>query len=237
MKTYNNDAQFKTAFVAEVAKHRKADMLVKGSYGKQNGDWHGCAVACSLRSLDILKGNKPKTEYNDHARFEREGLWPEWLARLEDTLFENLPTAGSQKWPERLAKAVPVGVDLTSVKWQFSAFLLKENINRVLSLDISDKLKGMVVDSIRGVLAVHTNAIQTGTRDRSAAESAAESAWSAAESAESAAESAARSAAWSAAWSAAESAAESARSAAHIRYANKLLQLLRAAKSANGEAK
>lgn len=79
----------KKQFVAEVVKHRKMDMLAQGSYGKQNGQWRGCAIACSLRSLDILKGNEPKIEYNDHARFETDGLWPEWLHTSERSCSAN----------------------------------------------------------------------------------------------------------------------------------------------------
>ena len=193
MITYNGDPVFKKQFVAEVVKHRKSDMVLQGTYGQQNGRWRGCAVACSLRSLDILKGRKPKVEYNDHPRFEREGLWPEWLARLEDAIFENLPQEQALLWPEKLAKAVPVGVDIEPVKWKFCAFLLSENIERVLVLDIKAELKEQVVSAIRQVLAIHENAISTGVWNESAAESAAKyAAWSAAESA-------AKSAAWSAA--------------------------------------
>ena len=172
MITYNGDPVFKKQFVAEVVKSRKLDMVLQGTYGQQNGRWRGCAVACSLRSLDILKGRKPKVEYNDHPRFEREGLWPEWLARLEDAIFENLPQEQALLWPEKLAKAVPVGVDIEPVKWKFCAFLLSENIERVLVLDIKAELKEQVVSAIRQVLAIHENAISTGVWNESAARSA-----------------------------------------------------------------
>jgi hypothetical protein len=219
MLTYNSDEQFKKDFTAIVVQHRKDDAVAQGTYGTQNGHWKGCAVACSLRSYDLLKGKKTKVEYNDHSRFEKVGLWPEWLARLEDEIFEHLPPAEAQTWPERVAKAVPVGVNITPVKWKFCAFLMKENIERVLLLDIPDALKGQVVSAIRQVLAVHTSVIQSGEWDAAAAESAESAAWSAAESA---AESAARSAARSAAWSAARSAAES---AAWDKFANHLVEL------------
>ena len=53
---FQNDPQLKKDLLREVAKHRKADMIVQGTYGKENGTWKGCAVACSLRSLAIIKG-------------------------------------------------------------------------------------------------------------------------------------------------------------------------------------
>lgn len=64
--TYSNDKKLKNAFLAEIVKHRKLDMIAQGTYGTQNGHWKGCAVACSLRSLDIVRGRKTATEYGHH---------------------------------------------------------------------------------------------------------------------------------------------------------------------------
>src|SRR3990167_9343549 len=185
MLTYKNDTKLKTAMIKEVGKHRKADQILQGTYGKQNGQWKGCAVACSLRSLAIIQGEELMEDYNQHSRYETGLGIPEWLARLEDTIFEGLPKADAMKWPEQFLEAIPVGVDLEPVKWKFCAYLMKENIDRVLALKISDDLKKEVVDAIRQSLAVNEEAIRTGKWDESAA-------WSAAESA--------RSAAWSAAY-------------------------------------
>jgi hypothetical protein len=234
MEAYLGDKKLKTRFVGEVKKHREADQIIQGTYGQQNGKWKGCAVACSLRSLDIIKGNELETEYSDHERYESELGIPEWLARVEDTIFEGLPQEKALDWPLKFAKAIPVGANLEPVKWQFCAFILNENIERVITLNIADDLKEQVVSAIRQVLSVHETAIKTGKWDESAAWSAAWSARSAAESAESAAWSA-RSAAWSARSAAesaesARSAAESARSAAYEKYADKLIKLLKAAK-------
>ena len=173
LQSYNNDQKLKESFLEEVIKHRKADMILQGTYGKENGKWSGCAVACSLRSLAIIRGDKLKTEYNNHADYEKYLGVPEWLARLEDTIFEGLPREDAIKWPEKFAKAIPVGVNLDPVKWRFCAYILKENIDRVLSLDIPDELKKQVVDAIRQVLAVHETTLKTGLWARSAAWSAA----------------------------------------------------------------
>ena len=196
--SYKGDKKLKKAFVKEIEKHRKADAILQGTYGKENGTWKGCAVACSLRSLAILDGEELKTEYSNHADYETKLGIPEWLARLEDTIFEGLPVGEAKEWPVQFAEAIPVGVNLESVKWEFGAFLMKENIERVLSLDISEELKKQIVDAIRGVLSLHENAIKTGVWDESAAKSA---------------------------WSAAKSAAKS---AVYTRYAKELLQLLQA---------
>jgi len=228
MLSYLNNTKLKRDFVKEIKWHQDQDKTIKGTYQEgTNGDFKGCAVGCSIHSLNRLNGTKFET--SKHKVYETALGIPEWLARLEDDIFEGLPTEEALKWPLRFSKAIPVGVDLEPVKWQFCAYLMKENIDRVLKLDISDELKEQVVSAIRGVLSLHEEAIKTGRWDGpaawSAAESAAESAaWSAAESARSAARSArpaawsaAESAAWSArpaAWSAAEAATESARSSA-----------------------
>ncbi len=201
--SYKGSIKLKKDFVREVGKHRKADMLVQGTYGSENGHWKGCAVACSLRSLAILNKEELVNEYNQHVQYETKLGLPEWLARLEDTIFEGLPKEDAMKWPEQFAKAIPVGVNLEPVKWKITIFILKENIERVLTLKIEDSLKEQVVKAIQGVLKLNEDAIETGTWNEGAAESAwsaAWSAWSASESARSAAWSAesARSAAWSA---------------------------------------
>jgi hypothetical protein len=200
--------------------HQKHDDFLKGTYAKMNGRFRGCAVGCSVQSLNVKRGTI--IEYDDHAALGKAIGIPEWLFRLQDALFEGLPEIESKKFPVKFFKVIPVGKDLEPVKWKFCAFILKENIERVLTLKIDDSLKEKVVSAIQGVLKIHETAIETGTRSaRSAADSAESAARSAARSARSAAWAAAdsaRSAAWSAAesaaWSAADSAARSADSAA-----------------------
>jgi hypothetical protein len=207
--SFNGDENLKKMMLEETVKHRKADAIVQGRYGdSKEENFKGCAVGCAIHSLNARLGKN----YNnsDHSVYEKELGLPEWLARIEDTIFEGLPVSDAKKWPEQFIEAIPVGVNLESVKWKFCAFILKENIERTLSLKISDDLKKQVVDSIRGVLSLHENAIETGVWNESAAESAR-----------------------SAARSAAESAAESARSAAesaYKKYAKELLTLLKNSK-------
>jgi hypothetical protein len=236
--SFKNDPKIKRALVKRMNDHIKADELVQKATGQ---DGKGCTVWCALNNGDLKRGY-------DHTAFPDVLGLPEWLARLQDTLFENLNQEDAKAFSASWVKAIPVGKNLEPVKWKFCVFILKENIERVLLLDIADDLKKQVVDSILGVITLHDDAIKSGNWNESAAESAArsaaESARSAAESAWSAARSAAWSAAWSAAesawsaarsaaesaWSAARSAAESARSAArsaaYKRYADHLIELL-----------
>lgn len=214
--SYKNDPKLKKMLVEETIKHRKADRMIKGTYGKETDDFKGCAVGCAIHTLNQNLGKNYST--SNHSVYETELGIPEWLARLEDTIFEGLPVAESQTWPERFAEAIPVGADLNPVKWKFCAFILKENIERVLTLDISEDLKKQVSDSIRGVLKLHEEATISGIWNELAAESA---------------RSVARSVAWSV-----ELAVESARSArsaelvaelAYVKYSEELLRLLREA--------
>lgn len=237
MLTYNGDNRLKADLVAEIRLHQDADQIMQGTYGRGEGrEWRGCAVGCAIHSLNIIRG----TDFlvSDHEALERYGLWPEWLARVQDAIFEGLSSDKAVKWPLRFAEAVPVGVDLDTVKWQFCAFLMQDNLDRVLALDLPGDLKKQVCDAIRSVLQLYKDALQTGVWDESAARSAARSAESAARSARSAA-------LWSAVWFAAESIVWSARSAArsvaestawsaaqpaaYEKYADKLIVLLAAA--------
>jgi hypothetical protein len=194
--SFKNDPKIKTALVKRMDHHIELDNLVQGATG-DNGK--GCTVWCALNNGELKRGY-------DHSAFPDVLGLPEWLARLQDAIFEGLTEEDAKWFSSQWVKAIPVGKDLTGVKWKFCAFVLKENIERVLLLDIAEELKKQVVDAIQTCAGLHDTAASTGIFDESAAESAA---WSAARSAESAAESAA----WSAARSA-ESAARSAESAA-----------------------
>ena len=192
--SYHNDKFLKSKIVKEMKLHQEQDRFIKGSYSHINGGFHGCAVGCAIDSMNIqLKKNYA---YDNHKVFEEAIGVPEWLARLSDTIFEGLSDKENSQFAVDFLKAIPVGINLEPIKWKFCAYILKENIERVLSLKIDDKLKKQVVSAIRQCLALHENTIKTGFLDRSAA------------------------------WSAAESAAESAWSAAYKRYAKYLIILL-----------
>lgn len=116
--TYLNDPELKSAFLAEIGKHEQADAFIKGSYGKLNGHFKGCAIGCSLYSLSVIAGKAPKEAAKltgQHDRIPTELGWPLWLAYAEDNIFESLPDDLSKTWPRRLAEAIPVGVTVPDV--------------------------------------------------------------------------------------------------------------------------
>ena len=210
MLSYHNDAGLKSLVVQEMKKHQEQDQFIKGTYGEfglGDGKLKGCAVGCTIDSVNIILGKSYDT--SSHAVLEEAIGVPEWLSILQDSFFENLPTGENSQFAVDFLEAIPVGVNLEPVKWKFGAFLMREGIERVLGLkDISDELREQVVSAMKGVLALHESAIKTGEWDLEAA---------------------ARSAALSAAADAEGSAAWSAGSAAYKRYADELITLLREA--------
>lgn len=114
VQTYHANPQLKADFLAQISAHEQADALVKGSYGRMNGHFKGCAIGCSAYSLAVMQGQLPKNaglfaSEPQHRRVADDLGLPLWLAYLEDNVFEMLPTELSKTWPRRLAEAIPVG--------------------------------------------------------------------------------------------------------------------------------
>ena len=173
--SFHSDPKIKEKYLKRVRAHAKADEIIKGKY------------------------------WQDGAAYQTELGLPEWLAKLEDALFEGLPKGHAAKFPARFLSAIPIGADLEPVKYKFTLILLAENAERVSHLTIDDSVKAQILSAIDQVAAVNRDALATGVVN-DAARTAAD---------------AARSAAWSV--------ADAARTAAYIRYAAELIKLLKAA--------
>jgi hypothetical protein len=228
MLAYLGDHQLKSDFVEEVRWHREQDRLIKGQYSDGHGDnFRGCAVGCSLHSLNKRRGLE--LDVSNHMAYEEHLGIPVQLARLEDCIFEGLPSEDAKLWPERFSSAISVGADLATVWPKFSLWILTDS--GLLHPDEATR------PSVDAVAALYRRWVDGDMPSQAEWESAAWSAESAAWSAESAARSAesaawsAESAAWSAA-SAARSAARSAESAAWKSMADKLVELLEQAHAA-----
>ena len=165
MLAYHGSQSLKNKLLTQIEIHRKADAIVAGTYGKLNGQWKGCAVGCSVRSLDIIDGklgdciNNAWAE-NIHQRLsERMGI-PLELARLEDTIFEGLPESGPKgkvraHWPTQFAYAINPGADLTLVWPKFAVRMLKRCVGYAGSNERS-------VTAINGVIALFERRIAGG---------------------------------------------------------------------------
>lgn len=117
MKAFHNDQKIKDKYLDRVRHHKKMDRLIKGiGWEKFGSTWKGCAVGCTLEDYD-------------HSRYPIELGIPEWLAHVEDSIFESLPTYQAMKWPEKFLSAIPVGADLQTVKAPFLIFVLERTLN------------------------------------------------------------------------------------------------------------
>jgi len=105
MQAFHNNPAIKEKYLARVRAHAAADEIIHGKYWE---DGKGCAVGCTIHS-----GN--------HAAYETELGIPQWLARVEDRLFEGMTNGTSMTWPIRFLEAIPVGADLQPI---FIPFLI-----------------------------------------------------------------------------------------------------------------
>jgi len=193
MEAFHNNLDIKHKYLERVRAHRKADNLIQG-IGWANG--RGCAVGCTLEAYD-------------HSLYPLELGIPEWLARLEDAIFEKIPNDKAMLWPERFLAAINPGADLEKVKMPFIVHVLNQTIASMDACVFDRDKNPDVVKVIEGSRAAVVEMIRCHRDglDLAAAKSAAESAASAASAAWSAS-------AASAAWSAKSAAARSAKSAA-----------------------
>jgi hypothetical protein len=122
MLAFNGDHKLKAGLIKEVQMHRQADRLLHGTYGESGNGFHGgCAVGCSIESYRKLSGKKLRRDR--HEVYEEFGI-PRLLAKLEDGIFEGLPRAYAQEWPEKFFQAIQPGADLSGVWSQFAQWLL-----------------------------------------------------------------------------------------------------------------
>ena len=220
--TYHSDTEFKRLFVEQTVKHREGDRYIQRSYSNsQEADkFRGCSVGCSVMSLKLMGRNG--IDWDDHAGLANLLGWPDWLILLQEEIFEGLPLSDAVMWTEKLASAVPVGIEIGMVKFRFLSFLMEENVNLVASLELDPALKNQVIESIKSVKNLHDRVVISGELDadaRSAASAAASAARSAARFEVEAARSAARSAARFAAASAAAGSAAARSGAASVEFA------------------
>lgn len=126
---WHGDAQFKAAFMGQLAWHREQDALVKGTFEKyevvgEARKFRGCAIGCSAESFAKITGKR--VGHRDHfAVAEMMGIPPQ-LTYLENHIFENLPHEQSQSWPERFAGAIELGADFTMVWPLYAVWLLTD---------------------------------------------------------------------------------------------------------------
>jgi hypothetical protein len=182
-----------TAMQIATRRHREADAEIRlkaGTYGSKNGIFQGCSVGCLAYEVAPDRIGE-WMDINLHAIVASAYDYPEWMACLQDAIFEGLPEPDRYDWHVQIADAIAArGRDWSIILHAVHAAILR----------IALPTAGDATQAVEAVLALHERAASgetIGDLEWSAAWSAAETA------AESAAWSAARSAAASAAWSAA----------------------------------
>jgi len=211
MKAFHNDTEVKKKYLSRVEHHIKVDNLIRG---KGWDGSKGCAVGCTL-------------EKYDHKAYETELGIPEWLARVEDALFEGMNLEKSKTFPKEFLESINPGSDLDKIKAPFLIMVLRRSLEHFDHEKYPD-----IYQAVQSVIDLYEIG-EAPPNQFQAAEAAAEAAW-AAEAAEAAraesvwaAGAAAEAAAGAAARAAAEAAAGAAARAAEYDYfADELLKLL-----------
>ena len=109
MQAFHGSVKVKNIYLRRVKAHAQADEIIKGQYW-ENGK--GCAVGCTIHG-------------SQHSKYESELGIPEWLARVEDSLFEGMSNKKAKKWPFRFLKAIKPGADLEAAKAPFFICVLE----------------------------------------------------------------------------------------------------------------
>jgi hypothetical protein len=244
MKAFHNDEKVKQKYLNRILAHQAADEIIKGKYW-ENGK--GCAVGCTIHS-------------NKHSAYETELGVPEWLAILEDRIFEGLPNNEAKVFPALFLESINIGADLNKIKIPMLIFIVESARASTKNKRALAAIDGVLVELRKDVLDLDAlkkarDAADAAAASYSAARSAAAvaAAYSAASAARSAAAVAAYSAAYAArsaaavyaaapyaayaadaaaaaAYSAAYSAAAAAAKKKYSKFANKLLELIRGCK-------
>jgi hypothetical protein len=217
MQAYLNDPQLKEDFLKQIRNHQEQDRIVQGTYGKeQSDDFKGCAVGCSIHSLNAIKGKHIDT--SSHAAYETELGIPRAIAHMEDRIFEGLEVEKAKQWPLRFSTAINVGADLSLVIPKLLLWILSDEKSGVLQYAKTERTKKAiqtVIDLYTRKLAGETIPDKEWRDARAAADAAADAAAYAAFAAYAADAAAyAAFAAYAAAYAAADAAADAAAFAA-----------------------
>jgi len=112
MRAFHGDLKIKQKYLDRVNHHIAADHLIRGK--GWDGE-KGCAVGCTL-------------ECYYHKAFEEKLGIPEWLACVEDALFENMTLEKSRTWPRDFLAAIEPGADLEQVKTLYLIYVVKSTL-------------------------------------------------------------------------------------------------------------
>jgi len=160
METFHGKQSIKDKYIKRLEDHQQADNIIKGRYW-ENGK--GCAIGCTI-------------EGNDHSKYETELGIPEWLAHLEDKIFEGLQNEEAKVFPLEFLRAMPIGVskdELYKLRCDLDFFRLSNLLQNLESDEYG------VEEAIKTVMRLNVEYAEIEDGRWLEAESAAESARSA----------------------------------------------------------
>jgi hypothetical protein len=180
--------------LATARAHLAADQLAHGATGNVLAGERGCSVACTVGTYD-------------HSLYPAELGLPEWLAHLQDTIYEHLPLDArglDVAWTLDLLGAIPEGAEVDLALRPILARILEEIALPAVTVD-----RWGVRDAIGGVIAAlrgEPGSDLAGAAEAAAAGAAAAAGWGATVAA-----------AWAAVWAAREAARAAVVAAAEAR--------------------
>jgi hypothetical protein len=140
MLAYLNDPTLKATMMTSLRDHKRHDDFVRGKYWDADLG-KGCAVGCSLESIGV-----PADQRGRHALYPELLGIPEQIAKLIDSLFENLPDPDYKSWPVRIMDAIPVGADLSHVPAEWLLWLLIDKRHGVIQYATTDRQRKIIRD-------------------------------------------------------------------------------------------
>jgi hypothetical protein len=152
LKAFHNDPAIKAKYLSRVDDHAAADRLIRGVGWSDDGDgiFKGCAVGCTLEAYD-------------HSRYPVELGIPEWLARVEDTLFEGMTLERSRTWPHDFLAVINVGADLSKAEAPFVLACLNSTLASLNSVTL-EAVDQDIVKLIQEATAAVSSAIELWSR-------------------------------------------------------------------------
>lgn len=135
MLSYHNDPAIKRKFQERFAAHRAVDAVFQRTNVR---NVRGDLVACILGAYGPTRpfdssGPFDSDEFHDPARFPVELGWPEWLARLGESIFNKIPASEAPQFGADLLEAVPVGVELDPVRWKLAIWRNNRQLEMLIS--------------------------------------------------------------------------------------------------------
>jgi len=97
----------KAEFLEQSKAHFATDMLIQGTYSRGDAEnFKGCSVGCHLYHIKSKWSPEQIHTNSRHAIVSGYYGYPEWLALLQDTIFEGLPNGESAEWHVQLAETL-----------------------------------------------------------------------------------------------------------------------------------